>query len=275
MKTLTERLSEYKPNDILEPTPEYIKNFVKTSTSTAPNQKSNIVNIYHLTTDAAYARNPSKELPDDFNPEIMPPITLSYRDDKLYVIDGQRRILTAAKQHILYLPCIIFTNLTQKDEAKIMVLSHMPESLTPYEKFQANLIQEYPPAMKIKEVCEKYNLDPFSKKFAICGANNIMRLYPDGTALDWVCDILTQRPNLLQEENNYPVFYGLQSVYLEGCNKNCLDTYRTNILTDCKECSANELLAYGKPWTKSSDKRNIIKAALLIIARQKWAKFDD
>lgn len=92
-------------------------------------------------------------------------LLISYRDGKFYVVDGQHRREAAKYLRVKELPCIILTGLTQADEA--LVFSRQNRNvkiLNVYNTFEANLccgditIPEVAVDMKIKEICDKYNV---------------------------------------------------------------------------------------------------------------------
>ena len=90
---------------------------------------------------------------------------ISYRDGKFYVIDGQHRMEAAKYLRVKELPCIILTGLSQADEALIFSRQNRNvKVLNVYNTFDANLccgdmsIPEVAIDMKIKEICDKYNV---------------------------------------------------------------------------------------------------------------------
>lgn len=92
-------------------------------------------------------------------------LVVSYRDNRFYVIDGQHRYSVAKAKGIDSLPCIIFTGLTQSDEAlKFAQQQDNVNKLSPYDTFKANVacgdtsIPEVAIDMNIKRVCDKYNI---------------------------------------------------------------------------------------------------------------------
>lgn len=89
----------------------------------------------------------------------------SYRDNKYFIINGQHRYSVAKAKGINSLPCIIFTGLTQSDEAlKFAQQQDNVNKLTPYDTFKANIacgninIPEVRTDVEIKRICDKYNI---------------------------------------------------------------------------------------------------------------------
>ena len=92
-------------------------------------------------------------------------LRISYRDGKFYIIDGQHRTEAAKYLEVKELPCIILTGLSQADEALIFSRQNRNvKVLNVYNTFDANLccgdmsIPEVAIDMKIKKVCDKYNV---------------------------------------------------------------------------------------------------------------------
>lgn len=92
-------------------------------------------------------------------------LIVSYRDNKYYIIDGQHRYSVAKAKGIEALPCIIFTGLTQSDEAlKFAQQQDNVNKLSPYDTFKANIacgntnIPEVKADVEIKRICDKYNI---------------------------------------------------------------------------------------------------------------------
>lgn len=101
----------------------------------------------------------------DWNDEKCDFLVVSFRDNKFYIIDGQHRYTVAKAKGIASLPCIIFTGLTQNDEAlKFARQQDNVNKLSAYDTFKANIacgnanIPEVKTDMEIKRICDKYNI---------------------------------------------------------------------------------------------------------------------
>ena len=100
------------------------------------------------------------------------------------------------------MPCIIFTGLTQKDEAlRFAQQQDNVNKLTPYDVFKANIacgeasIPEIAVDLNIKRICDKYNIEikKYSfgmKKRRILRCLTFARQIPD--AFEWIVDIINK-----------------------------------------------------------------------------------
>lgn len=92
-------------------------------------------------------------------------LTVSYRDDVFYVIDGQHRLEAARLRGIKTLPCIIFEGLTEKQEARMFATQHINvKKLHPISTYNANLVNgdtsipEVFIDMQINRICTEHNI---------------------------------------------------------------------------------------------------------------------
>lgn len=107
----------------------------------------------------------TKKLMAEWDNEKCDFLIVSYRNHKFYIIDGQHRYSVAKAKGIVSLPCIIFTGLTQKDEAlKFAQQQDNVNKLTPYDTFKANIacgdtsIKAIEIDMEIQRICDKYGI---------------------------------------------------------------------------------------------------------------------
>ena len=108
----------------------------------------------------------TKKLMAEWDNEKCDFLIVSYRDNRFYIIDGQHRYSVAKAKGIEFLPCIIFTGLTQSDEAlKFARQQDNVNKLTPYDTFKANIacgdtsIYEIIVDMEIKKICDKHKVE--------------------------------------------------------------------------------------------------------------------
>lgn len=149
----------------------------------------------------------TKRLMEEWDDEKCDFLTVSYRDSKFYIIDGQHRYSVAKAKGIVALPCIIFTGLTQNDEAlKFAQQQDNVNKLTPFDTFKANVacgnasIPEVHVDMEIKRICDKYNIEV--KKFSNGSKGKILRClsrarlivgsssYDGAACFEWIIDLL-------------------------------------------------------------------------------------
>ncbi len=127
-------------------------------------------------------------------------LTVSYRDNRFYIIDGQHRYSVAKAKGIVALPCIIFEGLTQNQEAlKFAQQQDNVNKLYPYDTFKANIacgdtsIREIAIDMNIKRVCDKYNIQV--KKYGKnMGDQKVLRCLADARryneGFEWIIDVI-------------------------------------------------------------------------------------
>ena len=91
-------------------------------------KKSNVrlISVDLLTTDMTY-QSPVKEshvkdIVKNFNPEATGIITVSHRDGKYYVTDGQHRVEAYKRMGIKYIYAEVHEGLTQEEEAEMYIL---------------------------------------------------------------------------------------------------------------------------------------------------------
>ena len=91
-------------------------------------KKSNVrlISVDLLTTDMTYQspvkESHVKEIVKNFNPEAVGIITVSHRDGKYYVPDGQHRVEAYKRLGIKYIYAEVHEGLTQEDEAEMYIL---------------------------------------------------------------------------------------------------------------------------------------------------------
>lgn len=142
----------------------------------------------------------TKKLMAEWNNDKCDFLTVSYRDNKFYVIDGQHRYSVAKAKGIEALPCIIFTGLTQQGEARMFARQQENvNKLTPYDTFKANIacgdtsVREVAIDINIKRVCDKYGIAV--KKYGnymgdqkVLRCLNVARKLPE--SFEWVIDVI-------------------------------------------------------------------------------------
>lgn len=126
------------------------------------------------------------------------PISVSYRNGKFYITDGQHRFLSAVRKGETHLPAIIRTGLTQKEEAKIFVSQNDNVSrLTPYDTFKGNLLLEDHIDCTIQNLCMKYNI--IISQYQTKGAKGVLGSLTEarsivksngGSCLEWIFKII-------------------------------------------------------------------------------------
>ena len=133
------------------------------------NKKIASVPVSLMRLDKSYQRETNNEniqkLIRDWDNDRCDFLLVSFRDDKFYVVDGQHRYTAANYKGIEELPCIIFTNLTREQEARLFARQNENvKKLTIYDVFKANIangdtsIPEIKIDMEINRICEKHGI---------------------------------------------------------------------------------------------------------------------
>lgn len=139
------------------------------NTYTICNKRIASVPVSLMKLDESYQREIDKsniqKLVRDWDNDRCDFLLVSFRDDRFYVVDGQHRYTAADYRGIKALPCIILTELTREQEARIYSRQNENvKKLTIYDVFKANIangdisIPEVKIDMEINEVCKKYGI---------------------------------------------------------------------------------------------------------------------
>lgn len=171
------------------------------------------------------------------------PLYVSYRDGKFYIMNGQHRYLAAREKNITYLPCIIRTGLTQKEEAKVFVQQGMgTKKLSVYDTYKGNLLYGEETDTIIEKILTDYGLkviDTNSRSLSkqkiggITELRTIIKNYKE-PSLRWILDIIKEC-GWNQESNGYDVAVVrmLKTAYV--------DYYQTDKLDEVKGIIVNLL----------------------------------
>jgi len=124
-----------------------------------------VININDLITDE-YQRMSENNSPrrirkmiNNFNSDLLSTITVSLRNGKYYVVDGQHRVLAARSVGLKALRAEVHNNLTKEDEAALFVM--LNSSSTKVNKIQiynAHVIAKDPTTLRIKFIAASNGL---------------------------------------------------------------------------------------------------------------------
>lgn len=166
------------------------------NTYTICNKRIASVPVSLMKLDESYQREIDKsniqKLVRDWDNDRCDFLLVSFRDDRFYVVDGQHRYTAADYRGIKALPCIILTELTREQEARIYSRQNENvKKLTIYDVFKANIVNgdtsipEIKIDMEINKVCKKYGIkvcknNRYLKKNALrslSATRSIVRIY--------------------------------------------------------------------------------------------------
>lgn len=107
----------------------------------------------------------------NFNPLLVNPIKVSYRDGKYYVFDGQHTLCALVKRNndkALLVECKVYTGLTKEDEAKLFSEQNgISRSVASSEKVRALYISKDVDVVEMKEMINGLGITfDFSKNAA-------------------------------------------------------------------------------------------------------------
>lgn len=229
-----------------------------------------------MTLDTSYQRvlgATTKKLMEEWNNDKCDFLVVSYRDNKFYVIDGQHRYSVAKAKEIPSLPCIIFTDLTQSDEA--LMFAQQQDNinrLTPYDIFKANIacgdtnIPVIAKDMEIKRVCDKYGIEvrytkAKNEKVLKCLGN----VRTHFTYFEWIIDVINAS-NWANCPKAYTEIIYLPLWSLCNENKEHLDIIEPKIIKLMNSITPEELIIEGKHNFPEHTNRN----AVLLAIKQLW-----
>lgn len=187
-------------------------------------------------------------------------LIVSYRDNKYYIIDGQHRYSVAKAKGIEALPCIIFTGLTQSDEAlKFAQQQDNVNKLYPYDTFKANIacgnanIRSVFIDMEIKRICDAHNVEV--KKVSAWQKNpKALRTLSRARSIvdkngsecfDWILTVIENSNwELCSESYTKEIMELLKNFYVE--NKDCIRDAEECILKVFNNISPRDMIAKAK-----------------------------
>ena len=180
-----------------------------------PVQLLKVDHRYQRPVNSAHVNKISK----DFNKKYLNCIIVSYRDGYFWILDGQHRYNAAVIKGVETLTCIIITDLTSQEEAKMFKdLNINHKKPDPYKLFKANVWNgdksdpEVAVDLEIKRICDKYNIEVkkvgngtkgknlrcLSRVRWIVGSTS----YDGATCFEWIIDLLNMT-NWADVSNTY------------------------------------------------------------------------
>lgn len=177
---------------------------VNQATITVGTLKVGLVDVRCLDVDPSYQTVELRRiwrLTNVYDIEKTKIIELSYRDGKLYVIDGVHRAVAAIVNGDTYLLAMIHVNWTREQEANQFRYQNQDvTTIKPLESFIAGVVAGDPTDVAIKAVCDKYHLtvtkqndkNAVNPMSAVSAARHVVDDHGgDATVLDWTFDLMT------------------------------------------------------------------------------------
>ncbi len=100
-----------------------------------------------------------------YDPLLVEPLVLSFRDGWYFVVCGQNRFLTARKLGIKTLPAIVYYGLSSEDDSRIFRLTDSQTvRLTLRDKHKASVHEKIPLALEVDRIIHAHGHIGFSSK---------------------------------------------------------------------------------------------------------------
>jgi hypothetical protein len=117
-----------------------------------------IVQEHELAIDDAYQRPLGtfvNNIVDDFMPALIGTLIVNHRGKRLFVIDGQHRLVALRVLGIQDVPCVVYQGLSRADEAQLFAkLQTERRRIRPSQRFTAEVVAKNPRALAIKKVLD-------------------------------------------------------------------------------------------------------------------------
>ena len=131
------------------------------------------------------------KIAENWNLDKCAPLTVSWKNDGTFlIIDGQHRYMAAKMNGVAMLPCRVFKNLSEEEEAKMFYTQNENNKrLTPRDTLKAKLVVHEETAEILKDLCGRYGVflfkeSPFDIPYlkALADMNNIIERWGERTA---------------------------------------------------------------------------------------------
>lgn len=231
------------------------------------------VDIRLIDIDTDYQRIPKdiNLLKSKWDSDKMDAIKISYRDGRLFAVDGFHRMFFLMLAACYDCCARILFNLTKEDEAqKFSTQDDAKTNLSLLDTYKANLVWHDPIDTTIKEVCDFYHLNVLdsrqSMRPSLSACRPIVKQYGK-KGLEWCFDILhsakwTEIPGGCQHRN----LYALSHAYNHGLSKQKLDEYKNRLIEIMSNFDQFTICMLGSTLSRSTDKRAMMNAAILALA---------
>jgi hypothetical protein len=118
-----------------------------------------IVDSEDLEIDEVYQRRLGtfvNNIADDFLPALIGTLIVNHRGKKMYVIDGQHRLVALRRLGIRDVPCVVYQGLSRAQEAELFAkLQTERRRIRPSQRFAAEVVAKNPRALAIKAVLQR------------------------------------------------------------------------------------------------------------------------
>lgn len=108
--------------------------------------------------------NRIKKIVKNFNPRSVGTLTISFRDGKYYILDGQHRAVALMQLGYKEWDCVVLEGLTVEDEGRIYKNKADSAAHNAYEKYKSDLVIKDPLTLKLKDLVESTGLQIAERK---------------------------------------------------------------------------------------------------------------
>lgn len=244
------------------------------------------VHVDVLDRDDNYQRKPDEyhvaKIAAEWDDDSCAVILVSYRDGKLYVIDGWHRVLAARRAGKQTLAAQIYTGLTAQQEANIFRNQDANKgNVSLYDKHRAAVFEGVPEACILDTILGKFHLTiraNHSKEngnttqciSSLAAVQSILAnkdLGPD--CLTWVLQLMNDANWFVEKDaGTHANIWSLRYVYEDGMHNNCLTTYRGNLLASMSEVTPVRFRQFAaNAYPLKTDVRAHTKALFFAIAK--------
>lgn len=233
-----------------------------------------LVPLEDLHVDESYQRpvqNHVKTLAQEWDDMKCDPLKINYRQDgKLYVWDGQHRLVALRIMGVDYVLCVITVGLTQEQEAELFgCQGNGIKKPDPYDIFKANVCSGEKVDTAIKQMCDKYGLVVNRSKKAgnlscLTLARDIFRRGEEEN-FEWVLDLLYKAKwNEFPQSHCHRVINSLYEIRKVSGDEN--EYIQRKLISYLKKTNPDELLRNATvKYVQFKDESKRIKLFLLDI----------
>ena len=241
-----------------------------------------------LALDLSYQRDPREDtakvakLVRNWDNSKFMPLSVAYRNGKLYVDDGGHRNLGAVQRGIEEVPVVVQKRTQQQSAAYFQEQNVEDSPLQPWDKYRAGLVAKDSTSLTIQRICNHFGLKVTRQRTnvsrpmkAIKAAMDIVKSksFDGSKALYWMFDIMDKA----RWTDLYPIkamsarfMNSLAPVYQEAMQKGEGAAYAERLEAVFHQYDPDTISAFAllrHPNGKKSDARMPVKVALLDIAR--------
>lgn len=242
-------------NEECNDNPEERKNALKILMGGIPvgNKVFVIVPVEDLHIDDSYQRpvhNHVKTIAQEWDDMKCDPLKINYRKDgRLYVWDGQHRLVALKMMGVDYVLCVITVGLTQEQEAALFgCQGDGVKKPDPYDIFKANVCSGEEIDTAIKKMCDKYELivNRNNKKSGNLSCLTLAREIfkrgnKDRNYFEWVLDLLHKAKwNEFPQSHCHRVVNSLYEIRRASGDEN--EFVQRKLITYLKKTTPDELL---------------------------------